>query len=165
MSGSGNMIPTSSTMIRPSTSMHAQFRPISPSPPRNTTRTAPTADPADPAGRFAAVAGFAACAAFAGFAVFPGFAGFGPSAPRTAPPASAAFGAVAPLPRPRRPLAAAFPSPAAWTGRPFERRGRSDSANRLVGRAQPTQSRDDRPSLVVERFGRRDVGEAALPDG
>ena len=34
------MIPTSSTRIRPSTSMQAQFRPISPSPPRKTTRTA-----------------------------------------------------------------------------------------------------------------------------
>src|SRR5664280_3778602 len=39
MSGSGNMIPTSSTRILPSTSMHAQLRPISPRPPRNTTRT------------------------------------------------------------------------------------------------------------------------------
>ena len=39
MSGSGNMIPQSSTTIRPSSSMHAQFRPISPSPPRKMTRT------------------------------------------------------------------------------------------------------------------------------
>src|SRR6202789_4317148 len=39
MSGSGNMIPQSRTMMRPSTSMQAQLRPISPSPPRKTTRT------------------------------------------------------------------------------------------------------------------------------
>src|SRR5665213_1357673 len=39
MSGSGNMIPTSSTRIRPSTSMQAQLRPLSPMPPRKTTRT------------------------------------------------------------------------------------------------------------------------------
>src|SRR5208283_5143414 len=39
MSGSGNMIPQSRMMMRPSTSMQAQFRPISPSPPRKTTRT------------------------------------------------------------------------------------------------------------------------------
>ena len=39
MSGSGNMMPQSRTTMRPSTSMQAQFRPISPSPPRKTTRT------------------------------------------------------------------------------------------------------------------------------
>src|SRR5271154_521728 len=39
MSASGNMIPQSRTMMRPSTSMQAQLRPISPSPPRKTTRT------------------------------------------------------------------------------------------------------------------------------
>ena len=39
MSGSGNMIPQSRTMMRPSTSMQAQLRPISPRPPRKTTRT------------------------------------------------------------------------------------------------------------------------------
>src|SRR2546421_7390378 len=39
MSGSGNMIPQSMSRIRPSTSTQAQLRPISPSPPRNTTRT------------------------------------------------------------------------------------------------------------------------------
>ena len=39
MSGSGNMIPQSRTTIRPSTSMQAQLRPISPRPPRKTTRT------------------------------------------------------------------------------------------------------------------------------
>src|SRR5579871_2357774 len=39
MSGSGNMIPQSRTTMRPSTSMQAQLRPISPSPPRKTTRT------------------------------------------------------------------------------------------------------------------------------
>src|SRR5580693_2529813 len=39
MSGSGNMIPQSRMTIRPSTSMQAQLRPISPSPPRKTTRT------------------------------------------------------------------------------------------------------------------------------
>ena len=39
MSGSGNMIPQSSTMIRPSTSTQAQLRPISPRPPKKTMRT------------------------------------------------------------------------------------------------------------------------------
>ena len=39
MSASGNMMPQSRTMMRPSTSMQAQLRPISPSPPRKTTRT------------------------------------------------------------------------------------------------------------------------------
>src|SRR3984957_10598873 len=39
MSGSGNMIPQSRMTMRPSTSMQAQLRPISPSPPRKTTRT------------------------------------------------------------------------------------------------------------------------------
>src|ERR1700737_1649619 len=39
MSMSGNINPTSSSMMRPSTSMHAQFRPISPSPPRKVTTT------------------------------------------------------------------------------------------------------------------------------
>ena len=39
MSASGNMIPQSTTRIRPSTSKQKQFRPISPSPPRNTIRT------------------------------------------------------------------------------------------------------------------------------
>src|SRR5438552_11363925 len=39
MSASGNMIPQSTTRIRPSTSRQKQFRPISPSPPRNTIRT------------------------------------------------------------------------------------------------------------------------------
>ena len=39
MSGSGNMMPQSRTRMRPSTSMQAQFRPISPSPPRKTIRT------------------------------------------------------------------------------------------------------------------------------
>src|SRR5271165_2552580 len=39
MSGSGNMMPTSRTMIRPSTSTQAQLRPISPRPPRKTIRT------------------------------------------------------------------------------------------------------------------------------
>src|SRR5262245_22046582 len=39
MSMSGNINPQSSNMMRPSTSMHAQFRPISPSPPRNVTET------------------------------------------------------------------------------------------------------------------------------
>src|SRR3984885_9557787 len=39
MSGSGNMMPQSRTRMRPSTSMQAQFRPISPRPPRKTTRT------------------------------------------------------------------------------------------------------------------------------
>src|SRR5437764_14639246 len=39
MSGSGNMIPQSIRRIRPSTSMQAQLRPISPRPPRKTTRT------------------------------------------------------------------------------------------------------------------------------
>ena len=39
MSGSGNMIPQSRMMMRPSTSMQAQLRPISPRPPRKTTRT------------------------------------------------------------------------------------------------------------------------------
>src|SRR5690349_735131 len=39
MSASGNMIPQSTTRIRPSTSMQKQFRPISPSPPRKTIRT------------------------------------------------------------------------------------------------------------------------------
>ena len=39
MSGSGNMIPQSRTRMRPSTSMQAQLRPISPSPPRKTIRT------------------------------------------------------------------------------------------------------------------------------
>src|SRR4051794_14055754 len=36
---SGNISPQSSRMIWPSTSMQAQFRPISPRPPRKTTRT------------------------------------------------------------------------------------------------------------------------------
>src|SRR5262249_32943659 len=40
MSASGNMIPQSTTRIRPSTSTQKQFRPISPSPPRKTIRTA-----------------------------------------------------------------------------------------------------------------------------
>src|SRR6266545_8120170 len=35
----GNMSPQSSNRMRPSTSMHAQLRPISPSPPRNVTVT------------------------------------------------------------------------------------------------------------------------------
>src|SRR5664280_2166008 len=48
MSGSGNMMPTSSTSIRPFTSMQAQLRPISPSPPRKTMRMA-SCDPAPPA--------------------------------------------------------------------------------------------------------------------
>src|ERR1700722_10646598 len=39
MSGSGNMIPQSRMTMRLSTSMQAQLRPISPSPPRKTTRT------------------------------------------------------------------------------------------------------------------------------
>src|SRR4051812_15745148 len=39
ISRSGNMSPQSSSMIRPSTSMQAQLRPISPSPPRKTIRT------------------------------------------------------------------------------------------------------------------------------
>src|SRR5689334_3936486 len=39
MSASGNMIPQSTTRIRPSTSMQKQFRPISPRPPRKTIRT------------------------------------------------------------------------------------------------------------------------------
>src|ERR1039457_4531630 len=39
MSGSGNMMPQSTRMMRPSTSIQAQLRPISPSPPRKTTRT------------------------------------------------------------------------------------------------------------------------------
>src|SRR5262245_36687253 len=39
MSTSGNINPTSRSMIRPSTSMQAQLRPISPSPPRNVTET------------------------------------------------------------------------------------------------------------------------------
>src|SRR5664280_1718139 len=48
MSGSGNMMPTSRTRIRPFTSMQAQLRPISPSPPRKTMRMA-SCDPAPPA--------------------------------------------------------------------------------------------------------------------
>src|SRR5258708_37692423 len=39
MSTSGNMSPQSRSMIRPSTSMQAQLRPISPSPPRKVTLT------------------------------------------------------------------------------------------------------------------------------
>src|SRR6187455_1525968 len=39
MSASGNISPQSTTRIRPSTSRQKQFRPISPSPPRNTIRT------------------------------------------------------------------------------------------------------------------------------
>src|SRR3954451_5663025 len=39
MSTSGNMIPQSTTRIRPSTSRQKQFRPISPRPPRKTMRT------------------------------------------------------------------------------------------------------------------------------
>ena len=39
MSGSGNMIPQSRTTMRPSSSMHAQLRPISPRPPRKMMRT------------------------------------------------------------------------------------------------------------------------------
>src|SRR2546423_6300696 len=39
MWGSGNMIPRSMSRIRPSTSTQAQWRRISPRPPRNTTRT------------------------------------------------------------------------------------------------------------------------------
>src|ERR1700722_7757257 len=39
MSGSGNMIPMSRTTMRPSSSKHAQFRPISPRPPRKMMRT------------------------------------------------------------------------------------------------------------------------------
>src|SRR5438477_3496398 len=39
MSMSGNISPTSSSMIRPFTSMQAQFLPISPSPPRKVTTT------------------------------------------------------------------------------------------------------------------------------
>src|ERR1700722_11973706 len=39
MSVSGNMIPQSRSMILPPTSTHAQLRPISPRPPRNTIRT------------------------------------------------------------------------------------------------------------------------------
>ena len=46
MSGSGNMMPTSSTRMRPSTSMQAQFRPISPRPPRKTIRTERAPGPA-----------------------------------------------------------------------------------------------------------------------
>src|SRR5688572_8753366 len=39
MSMSGNISPTSRSMMRPSTSMHAQLRPISPRPPRKVTTT------------------------------------------------------------------------------------------------------------------------------
>src|SRR5436190_5221816 len=39
MSMSGNMSPQSSSMMRPSTSIHAQLRPISPNPPRKVTTT------------------------------------------------------------------------------------------------------------------------------
>src|SRR4051812_40723369 len=39
ISMSGNMSPQSRSMILPSTSMHAQFRPISPRPPRKTILT------------------------------------------------------------------------------------------------------------------------------
>src|SRR5215471_2259595 len=39
MSASGNMIPQSTSRIRPSTSMQQQLRPISPSPPKKTMRT------------------------------------------------------------------------------------------------------------------------------
>src|SRR3954467_14244626 len=39
MSASGNIRPQSRIMMRPSTSMHAQFRPISPNPPRKVTVT------------------------------------------------------------------------------------------------------------------------------
>src|SRR5581483_11897071 len=39
MSMSGNINPQSRSMMRPSTSMHAQFRPISPRPPRNVIET------------------------------------------------------------------------------------------------------------------------------
>src|SRR3954452_12518545 len=39
MSMSGNMSPQSRSMMRPSTSMHAQLRPISPRPPRKVTLT------------------------------------------------------------------------------------------------------------------------------
>src|SRR6478736_6215315 len=39
ISRSGNISPQSSRMIEPSTSMHAQLRPISPRPPRNVTVT------------------------------------------------------------------------------------------------------------------------------
>src|SRR3954462_3054873 len=39
MSMSGNISPQSRSMMRPSTSMHAQLRPISPSPPRKVTTT------------------------------------------------------------------------------------------------------------------------------
>ena len=43
MWSSGNMSPASTTTMRPSCSMAAQLRPISPRPPRNVTRTVPLA--------------------------------------------------------------------------------------------------------------------------
>src|ERR1700681_3486943 len=48
MSGSGNMMPMSRTTIRPSSSRHAQFRPISPRPPRKMIRTGSGKRPAYP---------------------------------------------------------------------------------------------------------------------
>src|SRR3954452_22676470 len=45
MSMSGNMSPQSRSMMRPSTSMHAQLRPISPRPPRKVTLTGSAMEP------------------------------------------------------------------------------------------------------------------------
>src|SRR5580704_11957805 len=148
MSGSGNMIPTSRTRIRPSTSMQAQLRPISPRPPRNTTRTAPDDEPAfSRADRFPG--------SFRGPFPLPGCCPEVPLgwAPLLAAAPFAGFGAVPLAPEPLAPAP------------PERRRFRSESGNRPVGGDQRVQPRDDGAGLVLELGRCRWMGQPALAHG
>src|SRR5664280_2625386 len=190
MSGSGNMIPTSSTRILPSTSMHAQLRPISPRPPRNTTRTdeAPAARaPLDdePPGEVAPEP-FRDRAALV---VAPGvrapldavaLAAFAPAPPFDLPDVLADPDALADAD-----ALATVTSPPSAVPLPddFDLRRRPDpddpdeadpvepppapwrSGNRLPARCGLAESLDDRAGLVVEGLWCGSVGETALAHG
>ena len=143
--------------------MQAQFRPISPSPPRKTTRTAPWPPVVDAVGRRPesplAVdwAGWLAADFLA--APLTGLAAPVPAEPPRflALPAFVASAGCFFFP-------GGLPLPLAFSERLAERPVRSESGNRLVHRVQPVQFRDDRPGLVVQSLGRGSMGETALPD-
>src|ERR1035441_1261741 len=170
MSGSGNMIPQSRTRMRPSTSMQAQFRPISPRPPRNTTRTGwgafppPTAGPEDVTGAL-----FSRAFSFAvPFVLTDAFLlADPPVAPLTACffdfPLPLGGGLSPPDPRRRPPPGARDPFPGSDRLEP-----RSGSANRITYRGTARgapDSLDHVASLLVERTRGHGVGEPALPGG
>ena len=147
--------------MRPSTSMQAQLRPISPSPPRKTIRTGEV----EPPDRFADFA-----ADFAGLARSAGAERSDFSAAPSTAPADLDFRRrpdppEPPPPEPLPPPEPPEPDPAPDPVSPRALRDRRASGNRLPSLEERGHAGHHGAGLVVEGLRARRVGQPALADG